>query len=322
MDAVGCLSLSTCWNGHRYSDGLLLAKEVRDMGFEWLEISHGTPVTLLPGLLQAAEKGVVKVSSLHAPCPAALEVQGDAPDAFEFTSPRAEVRRRALALTVATLEMAAKFGVGRVVLHLGRVAMPDATARLEAMALTGGLHGRDYVGEKLKAVTQRAKSAPQAMKRVEEALQELLPHCEKHQVRLGLETRSHFEQVPSVAEMQQLLAAFGESGWIGAWHDFGHVQRQANLGFLDHAAFLGEIALRLIGCHVHDVQWPHRDHQIPLRYGGVDFDRLLPLVPPEVPLIWEMSPRQKRLEIMAARERWQKRFGLAENGRLDVGIRS
>lgn len=307
--AVGNLSLSTCWNAHRYTDGSVLAMEVRDMGFEWLEISHGAPVTLLPGLLQAVGKGVVKVSSLHAPCPAAIEVQGDAPDAFEFTSPRAEVRRRALSLTVATLEMAAKFGVERVVLHLGRVPMPDATARLEALALSGELHGRAYVEEKLKAVTLRSKAAAQAMARVEEALQELLPHCEKHQVRLGLETRSHFEQVPSVAEMNQLLAKYADCPWVGAWHDFGHVQRQANLGFLNHADFLGQIATRLIGCHVHDVQWPHRDHQIPLRFGGVDFEGLLPLVPKEVPLIWEMSPRQKRLEIVAAKEQWEKRFG-------------
>lgn len=307
--AVGNLSLSTCWNAHRYTDGSVLAMEVRDMGFEWLEISHGAPVTLLPGLLQAVGKGVVKVSSLHAPCPAAIEVQGDAPDAFEFTSPRAEVRRRALSLTVATLEMAAKFGVERVVLHLGRVPMPDATARLEALALSGELHGRAYVEEKLKAVTLRSKAAAQAMARVEEALQELLPHCEKHRVRLGLETRSHFEQVPSVAEMNQLLAKYAECPWVGAWHDFGHVQRQANLGFLNHADFLGQIAPRLIGCHVHDVQWPHRDHQIPLRFGGVDFEGLLPLVPKEVPLIWEMSPRQKRLEIVAAKEQWEKRFG-------------
>lgn len=279
------------------------------MGFEWLEISHGTPVTLLPGLLQAAEKGMIKVSSLHAPCPAAIEVKGDAPDAYELTSPREEMRRRAISLTVATLEMAAKFGVGRVVVHLGRVAMPKTTARLEALALAGDLHGRTYVDEKLKAVTLRAKAASQAMAWVDEALQALLPHCEKHQVKLGIETRSHFEQVPSVAEMNGLLTKFSDCPWIGAWHDFGHVQRQANLGFLNHAEFLGQIASHLIGCHVHDVLWPHRDHQIPLRFGGVDFDALLPLVPKDVPLIWELSPRQKRLEIMAAREQWLERFG-------------
>lgn len=303
------LSLSTCWNAHRYQDGMALAKEVRDMGFEWLEISHGTPVTLLPGLLEAVGKKVVKVSSLHAPCPAALEVQGDAPDAFEFTSPRAEVRRRALSLTVATLEMAAKFGVDRVVLHLGRVPMKEATAGLETLALAGGLHGRKYVAQKLQAVAQREKAAAQVWSWVEQALDELLPHCERCGVRLGMETRSHFEQIPSVKEMQQLLAKYGGTGWIGSWHDFGHVQRQANLGFLDHVAFLGEIAPQLIGCHVHDVQWPHRDHQIPLRHGGVDFERLLPLVPTDLPLVWEMSPRQKRLEIIAAREQWQAKFG-------------
>lgn len=277
------------------------------MGFEWLEISHGTPVTLIPGLLEAVAQKRVKVSSLHAPCPAPVEVRGDAPDAYEFTSPRPEMRRRAVSLTIATIEMAARFGTDRVVLHAGRAAMPDITARLERMALQGGLHSRAYVTAKLEAVRLREAASAEVMRQVEEALRELLPHCEKHGVKLGIETRSHYEQAPTMKEMGQLLERFADTQWIGSWHDFGHAQRQANLGFLDHAAFLEGHAQRLIGCHVHDVRWPERDHQIPLSTGGVDFQKLLPLVPREVPLIWEMSPRQKRLDIVAARETWEAR---------------
>lgn len=282
--------------------------EACDMGFRWIEISHGTPVTLIPGLLLAQQQKMVNVGSLHAPCPAAVEVQGDAPDRYEFTSHRAEERRRAISLTVATIEMAARFGVDRIVLHLGRALPPGGTEKLEALALKGGLHGREYVKQKLDLVAAREKVSMAALDRVRAALDELIPHAEKHGVRLGMETRSHYEQVPSMQEMEVLLADYAECPWIGSWHDFGHVQRQANLGFLDHRAFLALNAHRLLGCHVHDVGWPHKDHQIPFSRGGVDFDALLPLVPSDVPLIWEMSPRQKRLEIIAAREEWQRRY--------------
>ena len=147
-----------------------------------------------------------------------------------------------------------------------------------------------------------------AMQRIVEALGELLPHCEKHGVRLGIETRSHYEQVPNTKEMGALLKRFAETNWIGSWHDFGHAQRQANLGFLDHAEYLEGHAHRLIGCHVHDVRWPEKDHQIPLSMSGVAFEQLLPMVPRGVPLVWELSPRHKRLDIVAARQVWEERM--------------
>lgn len=177
------------------------------------------------------------------------------------------------------------------------------------MALEGGLFGRPYVKHKLEMVVARQKASVKALEQVKRALDELLPHAEKHGVKIGMETRSHYEQVPTMQEMEQLLAHYEGCPWIGTWHDFGHVQRQANLGFLDHQAFLKMNASRLVGCHVHDVGWPHKDHQIPFKTGEVDFAGLLPLVPKDVPLVWEMSPRQKRLEIKAAREEWMKRFG-------------
>jgi sugar phosphate isomerase/epimerase len=303
------LRLSTCWNAHRYQDGLTLAGEAKDMGFSGIEISHGTPVTLIPGLLKAVQLKVVTVGSLHAPCPAPVEVQGDMPDRYEFTSVREEERRRAVSLTVATIEMAARFGADRMVLHLGRAMAPGGTEKLEAMALDGGLFGRPYVKEKLAMVMAREKASVKALELVKRALDELLPHAEKHGVKIGMETRSHYEQVPTMQEMEKLLTHYEGCPWIGTWHDFGHVQRQANLGFLDHRAYLEMNAPRLVGCHVHDVGWPHKDHQIPFSSGEVDFAGLLPLVPEEVPLVWEMSPRQKRLEIVAAREEWMRRFG-------------
>ena len=302
------LALSTCWHSHRHTDGRRLAAEARELGFEWIEISHGTHAPLLLGLLEAVAAGEIRVSSLHNFCPAPVEVMMDAPDVYEFTSAKPWERQRALSLTRKTLEMAARFGADRVVLHLGSVPMPAFTGRLEALVQAGRLYAREFCELKLRLVARRAQAAAACLDAVKAALDALLPDCERFGVKLGLETRSHFEQIPTAPEMRLLLEHYRDCPWIGAWHDFGHVQRQANLALLDHAAYLAEIAPRLIGCHVHDVQWPARDHRAPFLAGGVDLAGLLAQVPATVPLIWELSPGNRPEQVREALARWRQRL--------------
>jgi sugar phosphate isomerase/epimerase len=302
------LSLSTCWNSHRHNEGREVAREARELGFEWIEISHGTKISLLPGLLDAVAQKEIRISSLHNFCPAPVEVFMDAPDAFEFTAHQISERQRALSLTRKTIEMAERFGTDRIVLHLGSVAMPSITAKLEAMAKGGQLYSRAYSDLKLDLVAKRDHASALHLERIRAVFADLLPYCEKHGVRLGIETRSHYEQIPNQREMLALLEEYQDCPWIGSWHDFGHVQRQANLALLDHELYLRQIAPRLLGCHVHDVQWPARDHRAPLSTGGVDLPNLLSLVPDEVPLIWEISPRESPDSVKAALVKWRQVF--------------
>ncbi len=302
------LSLSTSWLSPRHREGRDIAREAREMGFEWIEVSHGTKISQLPGLLDAVKAGEIKISSLHNFCPAPVEVMMDAPDAFEFTSPKAWESNRAINLTKKTIEMATRFGTDLVVVHVGSVPMKSITLQLEKIVQDGGLYSKEFTELKLQLVAARDKASQVHMDRIRAALAELLPECEKHRVRLGIETRSHYEQIPNQREMAILMQEYHDCPWIGAWHDFGHVQRQANLALLDHEIYLSEIAPHLIGCHVHDVQWPIRDHRIPLTAGGVAFEKLLPLVRPEVPLIWELAPSQKREQIPEALAKWKSLF--------------
>jgi sugar phosphate isomerase/epimerase len=303
------LSLSTCWNSHRHEEGMQIAMEARMLGFDHIEVSHGLKVSHLPGLLQAVAEKVIQVSSVHNFCPPPVEVMMDAPDAFEFTSNRESERCRAMNLTEATLEMTARLGARRVVMHLGSVPMKPYTTRLEALTHQGKIYSREYNKLKLEFVEQRLKHSQRYLDMARSALDELLPKCEQYQIVLGVETRSHFEQVPNEPEMMQLLNHYGECPWIGFWHDFGHVQRKANLGLLNHAELLGNIAPRLLGCHVHDVEWPARDHRIPFTGGGVNFDQLLPLVPQGTPLVWELSPGQRRAHVQERLVEWRTRYG-------------
>jgi sugar phosphate isomerase/epimerase len=95
---------------------------------------------------------------------------------------------------------------------------------------------------------------------------------------------------------------------VGYWHDFGHVQVKHNLGFLDHVEWMEQVAARLMGCHLHDTAWPGRDHMAPFT-GSVEYDRLMPFIPPNTLFVFEMSPKRTREEIISAHEKWKSTFG-------------
>src|ERR1051326_4891777 len=81
-------SFSTCWNSHRHTDGRAMLREIRELGFEYAELSHGIRVSLLPGILEAVEAGEIKISSLHNFCPLPMGVNYAAPNLYQFSSDR------------------------------------------------------------------------------------------------------------------------------------------------------------------------------------------------------------------------------------------
>ena len=88
-------SLSTCWNSQRHTDGRAMLREIRDLGFEYAELSHGIRLGLMPGILEAVDAGEIKISSLHNFCPLPMGVNHASPNLYEFpTSDRANASWR------------------------------------------------------------------------------------------------------------------------------------------------------------------------------------------------------------------------------------
>jgi sugar phosphate isomerase/epimerase len=300
------LSFSTCWNSSRHTDGEVMVDEILSLGVDTIEISHGLKVSLLPGIRKAFQAGRIKVSGVHNFCPSPVELMIDAPDAYEFTSHRPHDRERAMALTLKTIETAAGYHAKYVVLHLGTVPMGKPSSKLTDMVVEGKLNSRKYVSEKLKMIRTREGLSRLYFGRAREALARIAEHAEKFGVPVAIESRSHYEQVPNEREMVPLMEEFA-GPWVGYWHDFGHVQLKANLSLLDHYQWLSRMTPWLIGCHLHDVIWPERDHRVPFQ-GSVDFDRLLPLVSKDKPIVWELSHRRKKEDILMALPLWRAKF--------------
>ncbi len=303
------LSFSTCWNSQRHSDGEVMVDEILAMGFDTIEVSHGLKISLLPGIKKAYQEGRIKISSVHNFCPSPVEVMIDAPDCYEFTSHRPHDRDRAYALTIRTMEWAADFSAPLVVMHLGTVPMKHISKDLTKMLAAGQQNTREYVKKKLAMVKLRRSLSRLYYGRACDALGKLAVEAAKIGVKLAVESRSTYEQVPNESEMIHLMEEMEEFRipTIGYWHDFGHVQLKANLGLLDHHEWLARMAPRLLGCHFHDVIWPARDHRVPFQ-GSVDYKGLLPLVNPALPIIWELSSSRKKADIIMAREVWCEKY--------------
>src|SRR5512135_621934 len=114
-------SFSTCWNSHRHTDGRAMLREIRDLGFSFAELSHGTRVSLLPGILEAVEAGEIKISSLHNFCPLPMGVNYAAPNLFQFSAAQPREREMAQRYTIKTIEFAERVKAPVVVLHSGSI---------------------------------------------------------------------------------------------------------------------------------------------------------------------------------------------------------
>jgi sugar phosphate isomerase/epimerase len=303
------LAFSSCWNNSRHTDGEAMIQEILDLGFPNIELSHGMTVAKIPGIRKAFEAGMFTCSGVHNYFPSPVEVMIDAPDAYEYTSHRPFDRKRAMEMTLKSLELAAEFKAQYLVLHMGSAPMNSAkfTKPLTKMVAAGKQREPAYIKAKIKFIKKREKLAPLYYDRAMEALEELAPKAEEYGVKLAVESRSRFEDMPNEREMVKLQEHFKDNPWIGYWHDFGHVQLKHNLGLLDHLEWLETISPYLIGGHVHDVQWPARDHRTPFT-GTLDYDSIFPFFPDGCPLIWELSPTREADEIRKSLETWKTKF--------------
>jgi sugar phosphate isomerase/epimerase len=298
------LAFSTCWNSARHQRGEEMLQEIVDLGFRAVELSHGIRLSLLEGIARSLSANAVEVTSLHNFCPLPVDIMQAAPDCFQCTSHRPIERARALRHTLETIDWAAKLEAKRVVLHLGSVPMSKMSRRLLDHLQHGKISDRKYVSWKEKAVRKRAKLDYYA--RVADWLAKTVGHAKQSGILLGIENRIGIDTFPSEQEFRRLFQDF-DTTVLGYWHDFGHAQIRQHLTLLNHREWFVEMLPHLIGCHVHDVKPPDRDHQV-LFGGELPFTELIPLVPAAVPLVWELSSSVTSAEIGVALEQWNAVF--------------
>jgi sugar phosphate isomerase/epimerase len=300
-------SLSTCWNSPRHTDGRAMLREIRDLGFQYAELSHGVRVSLVPGILEAVDAGEIKISSLHNFCPLPMGVNNSAPNLYQFSAERPRERELALRHTLKTIEMAERVKAPLVVLHLGSVEIRNYTDKLLEMV---GRKQQDTPKYQLLCAEveekREAKKEP-SLERVKEMLKKLLPEAESRGIKLGVENRQALEELPFEGDFQFLFRELASPNLV-YWHDTGHAQIKENLGFIPHLMQLESLRERLFGFHIHDVQFPGRDH-CPPGSGTIDFAALKPLVKPQHIKVFEFSPSLTVEQVKSGAQHVRKIWG-------------
>jgi sugar phosphate isomerase/epimerase len=281
--------------------------EIRDLGFHYAELSHGTRISLLPGILEAVDAGEIRISSLHNFCPLPMGVTFAAPNLYQFSAERPRERELAERYTLKTIEFAARVKAQAVVLHAGSIEMKSYTDKMLELVARGQKETPKYAKLCTEVDEKReAKKGPFA-ERVSELLKKVLGAAESQGIKLGIENREALEELPLESDFQFLFREFTSPN-LGYWHDTGHAQIKENLGFLRHVMHLESLRDRLLGFHIHDVQFPGRDHCAP-GSGMIDFAALKPLLRPEHLKVFEFSPSLTVEEVKGGVEHIRKLWG-------------
>jgi sugar phosphate isomerase/epimerase len=272
-----------------------MLREIRELGFDRAELSHGTRISLLPGIIDAFDAGEIQFSSVHNFCPLPMGVNHSAPNLYKFSADRERERELAHRYTIKTIEFAARVKAPLVVLHLGSVEMRDYTDKLIEMVGNKEKDTPRYESLCDEAEEKREARKQKYFARVYDSLRLLLPEAEKRGIKLGCENREALEELPFENDFHFLFRDIPSPNLV-YWHDTGHAQIKENLGFLHHAMHLESMREKLYGFHVHDVRFPGRDHCRP-GSGTVDFAALKPFVKPEHVKVFEFSPQLSPEEV-------------------------
>jgi len=286
-----------------------MVEEMAGLGFKRIELSHGIRISLVPGILQAVEEGMVEISSIHNFCPLPNSVQHAAPNLYQPTAGDARERQLWRNYTLQTLEFAEKLGAPKIVIHSGSVwfFLRSAEAGLEAWVAENELkHAelaeheayRKRLGRALKRIERRGRKPMARLKENFESLREILG--EKN-LCLGIENREGLEELPVDAAHGDFVRSFDDARHYAYWHDSGHAEIKAQCGLLDHAERLADMAELTAGWHLHDVTEDGKDHQVP-GTGVIDFGMIGGFIRPEHAVVLELSPSLRSEDVRQARD--------------------
>ena len=295
------LALSTSWNAYRHNKGIALIREIKELGFNEVELSFNLTGEIVSDIHKAVSRKEVRVTALHnyCPIPGGFSRSAGLPDCLSLAAADENERLNAVKYSQRTIEAAARLNAKAVILHCGRVEIFDFTRKLMSLYEAGTLAAAE--GKKLKAQIQKERlgSIKPHFAAALKSLDVLARCAAKLKVKLGIENRFYFREIPSFEEIGDILKYFKDAQ-IYYWHDTGHAQLWQNLGFIKHEDYLKRYSGRLLGIHLHDIEGA-KDHLAPLK-GNLDFGMLKKYIKPDTLLTIEAHHPATAEDIVSAKK--------------------
>jgi sugar phosphate isomerase/epimerase len=287
------VSLSTMWaikNFDRLEDFLIAAGRY---GYGQVELNH----QISPQMLEGIPLARYPLASIHEPCPAEPSLDELKQRDWLISSPDEEKRIAGVTCVKRSLDLAHQLGIGVVVVHAGQLTT-DLTSekQLRALYAAGQKDTPAYDALKQHMIAERERVIAPYFNSVKRSLRELLDHAAPLGVRLGLENRYHWTDIPTQDEMEELLA-LGEPDRLGFIFDSGHAAALDRLGFYPFEGWLKRFSQRMFGCHLHDVVGLE-DHYAP-GLGDVDFDLIARHLPPQAFRTVELKTSNTAQQVIA-----------------------
>ena len=265
----------------------------REVGFDAFELSH----QLSGEQLRDAQIPTGVIQRVHAPCPTDSLTRN-----AQLSSLDREERDRAVEAATASIRLAEQVGAEAVVVHAGRVVVnPMLETELRALYDKGQKGNQEYDEIKAELTEDRRRSADRHLDAVLWSLERLAGVADSSRVRLCLENRLHYYEIPLPDELDLVLREL--AGPVAFCFDTGHAYVLEELGFVSHGEWLSGFVGHLIGVDLHDVRVVRerpdpsdhlvlgtglQDHVVPST-GMVDFAEVLHWVPDQVTFTCEFS---------------------------------
>ncbi|MFA5156238.1 MAG: sugar phosphate isomerase/epimerase [Candidatus Omnitrophota bacterium] len=301
------LLLSTSWNAFRHTSGKELIFEIKKTGFQEVELSFNLTSQMVKEIAGLVKAKKIKVGSLHnyCPIPNGLERRAALPDCYSMSSTDEKQRQLAIRYTKRTIRTAAALDAKAVVLHTGRTEICDNTRQLMELYDKGLKNSLQFKRIKRRMTGDRKKQVGAFLNSTLKSLEELGRYAEKLKIKLGVENRVYYREIPGFKEVGAILERF-KDGNIYYWHDTGHAQIMENLGFAVHREYLDAYGKYMLGMHIHNVRGC-KDHQPPHK-GDIDLKILKPYVKAQTIKVIEAHHPATAQELIKSRQMLAKMF--------------
>lgn len=295
------LAISTKWNALTQPDGAALYDALKGLGFANIALNRYLTLEQIEQLKpKFREIGQVPPCVIQNYCPilpGTQQLEADT-DRISLSSLDSDERKEAIRRTVQTMELALEMEISTVILRLGEVDTYDRSYLMTELYEYGEREFEAFGKKITEASEWRQRKEAKHHDAVLRSLDELNECALRMQLRIAIENRPQYYQIPNFDELGMLFEEFYGSPMC-YWHDVGHAALQEKLGLCWSEDWLKAYSDHLVGITLHDLQDLEAYH--PPGTGDLDWDEIFSQIPSDVVKVIEVKHSDEE-QIIQARE--------------------